>query len=121
MVGIATLSDMVPLAGENRILARFGLDVLKKSPRLGLLALFKNLNLKRDTLTEDDVAFMITPRINAASRMGVPLDAFKLLSTTDPLEAEKLALHLEKINQERKGVGASVVEAAEEHLRGRVK
>ena len=119
MVGIATLSDMVPLVGENRIFARFGLDVLRKSPRPGLAALFNKLNLDRKTLTEDDVTFMITPRINAASRMGVPYDAFKLLSTNDPEEAEKLVVHLEKINNERKGMVASMVKEAKNHLEKR--
>ncbi len=116
MVGIATLSDMVPLVGENRILARFGLEVLRKSPRPGLQALFDKLNLNRKTLNEDDVAFMITPRINAASRMGVPYDAFKLLSSTDPSEAKVLAAHLEKINNERKGIVASMTREAKKHL-----
>ena len=119
MVGIATLSDMVPLVDENRILARFGLEVLRKSPRPGLEALFRKLNLKREYLSEDDVAFMITPRINAASRMGVPEDAFKLLSTTDLAEAERLADHLEKINQERKGLVASMVKSAKHELEKR--
>ena len=116
MVAIATLSDMVPLVSENRILARFGLDVLRKSPRLGLASLFKKLNLDQRNLSEDDVTFMITPRINAASRMGVPLDAFNLLSTTDHSEAERLTLHLEKINNERKGIVASIVKDAKSHL-----
>lgn len=116
MVGIATLSDMVPLRDENRILARFGLEVLKKSPRPGFESLFKRVNLNRKFLTEDDITFMITPRINAASRMGVPQDAFNLLSTDDPEEAERLAEHLEKINNERKGVVASMVKAAKEEL-----
>lgn len=119
MVAVATLSDMVPLLGENRILAKFGLEVLKKSPRPGLQALFKKLNMDQRFLTEDDVAFMITPRINAASRMGKPEDAFKLLSTTDPEEAEELAAHLEKINNERKGVVASIVKDAKKHVEGR--
>ncbi len=116
MVGIATLSDMVPLVGENRILARFGLEVLRKSPRLGLSSLLRNLRIEQKYLTEDDVAFMITPRINAASRMGTPEDAFKLLSTESPLEAERLATHLEKINSERKGLVASMVKEAKSHL-----
>ncbi len=116
MVGIATLSDMVPLVDENRILARFGLEVLRKSPRPGLQTLFDNLNLDQKNLTEDDVTFMITPRINAASRMGQPEDAFKLLSTSDHVEAELLANHLEKINNERKGVVASIVKAAKHEL-----
>ncbi|MDZ4205804.1 MAG: single-stranded-DNA-specific exonuclease RecJ [Patescibacteria group bacterium] len=119
MVAIATLSDMVPLIGENRILARFGLDVLRKSPRPGLAALFRRFNLDQKNISEDDVVFMITPRINAASRMGVPEDAFKLLITTDSVEAEKLSLHLEKINNERKGVVASIVREAKLHLSGR--
>src|SRR5690606_35882124 len=87
MVAIATLSDMVPLLGENRILARFGLEVLRKSPRPGLAALFRNLRMNQKNLSEDDVAFMITPRINAASRMGKPEDAFRLLSSRDQAEA----------------------------------
>lgn len=119
MVGIATLSDMVPLVDENRVLARFGLEVLRKSPRPGLEKLFNKLNLDRKTLTEDDVAFMITPRINAASRMGKPEDAFKLLSTDDHAEAERLADHLETINNERKGVVASMVKAAKAELNKR--
>jgi len=119
MVAVATLSDMVPLLGENRILARFGLSVLRKSPRPGLSALFKKMNLDQSTVSEDDVTFMITPRINAASRMGVPEDAFKLLRTKDYNEAERLALHLEQINNERKGVVASVVKEAKSRLTGR--
>ncbi len=119
MVAIATLSDMVPLVGENRILSRFGLEVLKKSPRPGLHALLKRLNIYQGYITEDDIAFMITPRINAASRMGKPEDAFNLLSTTDPNEAEELAAHLEKINSERKGVVASIVKDVKKHLEAR--
>jgi single-stranded-DNA-specific exonuclease len=116
MVSIATLSDMVPLVGENRILSRFGMEVLKKSPRPGMAALTRRLNIDRRNISEDDITFMITPRINAASRMGVPEDAFNLLRTNDPEEAEKLALHLEKINNERKGVVASMVKEAKAHL-----
>lgn len=116
MVAIATLSDMVPLLGENRIFARFGLDVLRKSPRPGLAALLKKLNINQKNLTEDDIGFMITPRINAASRMGKPEDAFKLLSTREQTEAEELAAHLEKINNERKGVVAAMVKEAKSHV-----
>jgi single-stranded-DNA-specific exonuclease len=119
MVGLATLSDMVPLLGENRVLAHFGLQVLRKSPRPGLSALFRKLNIDRRNINEDDITFMITPRINAASRMGVPKDAFDLLRTDDQSEAEGLALHLEKINNERKGVVASMVKEAKAHLSAR--
>ena len=119
MVGIATLSDMVPLVGENRILAKFGLDVLRKSPRPGLQALFRKLRMDQHYITEDDVTFMITPRINVASRMGEPEDAFNLLSTTSEVEAERYAEHLEKINKERKGLVGSMVKSAKHELENR--
>ena len=109
MVGLATLSDMVPLLGENRVFAYYGMTVLRKSPRVGLQRLFSLLKIDQRYVTEDDIAFMITPRINAASRMGVPLDAFKLLSTTDEVEAGMLAEHLNNKNDERKGVVSSMV------------
>lgn len=109
MVGIATLSDMVPLVGENRVFASFGLAVLRKSPRKGLLHLFSKLNLSQRNLNEDDVAFMITPRINAASRMGAPMDAFLLLSAESEDDAREHLEKLENINNERKGVVASLV------------
>jgi single-stranded-DNA-specific exonuclease len=116
LVGLATLSDMVPLTGENRALARFGLTVLRMSRRPGLVYLLKTLNMSQRHLTEDDVAFMITPRINAASRMDHPDDAFELLYTNDEVRAGALAKHLHKINDERKGLVASIVK----DIRGRL-
>lgn len=109
MVGLATLSDMVPLRGENRVLASYGLYVMRKSPRPGLQKLCQMLKMNQAHLTEEDIGFMITPRINAASRMGVPRDAFVMLSETDPVQAGMMAEHLNEINDERKGVVASMV------------
>lgn len=116
MVGMATLSDMVPLVGENRALAHFGLKVLKMSPRKGLMRLLNHLKINQKYLTEDDIGFMITPRINAASRMGVPMDAFRLLATDDDSEAYKYVLHLDEINNERKGKVASIVKEVKKIL-----
>jgi single-stranded-DNA-specific exonuclease len=112
MVGIATLSDMVPLIDENRVLAHFGLKVLRRSPRLGLVQLLKKLRIDQGNLSEDDISFMITPRINAASRIGNPRDAFRLLATKDEGEAEEVSTHLNKINDERKGLVAGIVKEA---------
>lgn len=109
MVGIATLSDMVPLTGENRVFAYYGLKVLRKTRRPGLNALYKKLRIKASALVEDDIGFSITPRINAASRMGTPEHAFRLLSTDDESEAGLLADTLEHVNNERKGTVASLV------------
>ena len=109
LVGMATLSDMVPLIGENRVLAQYGLNVLRKSQRLGLVRLLAKLKIPQKYITEDDIGFMISPRINAASRMGVPMDAFKLLSAQTEEDAKFFADHLDEINNERKGMVAALV------------
>ena len=109
MAGLATLSDMVPLLGENRAIAYFGLKVLRKSPRPGLQKLLAKMNIDQKHLTEDDIGFMVTPRLNAASRMDDPMRAFELLSTENEKEADLLADHLSKINDERKLIVASIM------------
>jgi single-stranded-DNA-specific exonuclease len=119
LVGMATLSDMVSLTGENRILAYYGLSVLRKSPRKGLIKLFEKIGIKQKDIVEDDVGFSIAPRINAASRMGVPMDAFRLLVAEDEHEAEGLAEHLDHINNERKGVVASLVKEVKRKIKER--
>lgn len=120
MAGLATIADMVPLRNENRVLAYFGLTVLRKSRRVGLQALLLKIGTVQSDITEDDIGFMIGPRINAASRMGVPLDAFRLLATTDKREAEELADHLARLNETRKGLVASMVKEARRHLDARI-
>ncbi len=116
MVGIATLSDMVSLTGENRVFAHYGLKVLRKSRRPGLQELLRIIKTQQSTISEDDVGFMITPRINAASRMGVPMDAFSLLSARDAASAHDLAVHLNAINDERKGLVARISKEVQHHL-----
>ena len=85
------IADLVPLVGENRALVHYGLRVLRKSPRLGLRSLFARTRTRQSELAEDDVAFLLAPRINAASRMGEPELAFQLLVTQDARQAETLA------------------------------
>lgn len=109
MAGLATLSDMVPLTGENRAIASFGLQVFRKSPRPGITQLLRKLKIDQRTLVEDDVTFMVTPRLNAASRMDSPMRAFELLSERDEAKAGALAEHLTKINDERKTLVATIM------------
>jgi single-stranded-DNA-specific exonuclease len=118
LVGLATLSDMVPLRGENRMLAHYGLVVMRRARRPGLAALLNILRIKPGTLTEDDVGFMVAPRINAASRMDAPDAASKLLGCTSAEEARELARALNKINDERKGVVAATVKEVHKRLSG---
>ncbi|MFA6585897.1 MAG: single-stranded-DNA-specific exonuclease RecJ [Candidatus Paceibacterota bacterium] len=109
MAGLATLSDLVPLLGENRAIAYFGMKVLRKSPRPGLQKLLAKMNIDQKYLTEDDVGFMIAPRLNAASRMDDPRRAYELLSTSDEIEAGTIANHLSKINDDRKTMVTSIM------------
>ncbi|MCM2338869.1 MAG: single-stranded-DNA-specific exonuclease RecJ [Burkholderiales bacterium] len=119
MAGLATLSDLVPLLGENRAMAYFGMKVLQKSPRRGLQKLLSKLNIKQKYLNEDDIGFMITPRLNAASRMDDPFKAYELLATTDEVEAGILADHLTKINDDRKTMVISIMREVNKKLEKR--
>ncbi len=116
LVAIATVADMVPLTGENRVLAKYGLSVLRKSPRPGLQHLLRKAGGSQRYLNEDDIGFTIAPRINAASRMDDPEDAFHMLRTRDESEAGTHVAHLEKLNNERKGVVASMVKEAKKRM-----
>lgn len=120
LVGIATLSDMVSLTGENRVFASYGLTVLRKTRRPGLLKLFSRMRMYRNGISEDDITFMVTPRINAASRLGKAEDAFRLLATDDDAEAGMLAEKLDKINDERKGIVAALVKELKHVAKERV-
>lgn len=102
LVGISTISDMVPLVKENRALAYFGLKVLRQTKRPGLNLLFMEQGIAREHLTEDDIAFTIAPRINAASRMGDPIQAHNMLFERDVRTAEGYVKDLEALNTERK-------------------
>lgn len=108
MVGIATIADMVPLVGENRVLAHYGLQVLRKSRRPGIQQLLQKNRVNQRFITEDDIGFTIGPRINAASRMDTPEDAFNLLAASDVAVAGAHVEHLEKLNKERKTMVATM-------------
>ncbi|MFA7285585.1 MAG: single-stranded-DNA-specific exonuclease RecJ [Candidatus Paceibacterota bacterium] len=116
MAGLATLSDMVPLLGENRAIAYYGMKVLRKSPRPGLQKLLSLMKINQSYLATDDVTFMITPRINAASRMDSPMRAFELLATNDVTEGGVLAKHLSSINDERKSIVLHIMKEVKAHF-----
>lgn len=116
MAALSTIADMVPLTGENRVIVKYGLIVMRKSPRIGLQKLCSVARLNQRFITEDDVGFTIAPRVNAASRMGNPRDAFELFTTSDEARAETLAKELERINRSRRSQGAAITRAARERL-----
>lgn len=120
MAGLATIADMMPLTGENRVLVKYGLMVLRKSPRVGLQKLCKVMRVNQRFMMEDDVAFMLAPRVNAASRMGDPRDAFTLFTTDDEIEAEALAKKLEAANRGRRSAAAAITRGVHEKIAERL-
>jgi single-stranded-DNA-specific exonuclease len=111
LVAVGIIADVVPLGGANRELGRRGLSRLSTSPCPGLLALMTVAALSPG-LTEEDVAFQIVPRLNAAGRLADATLGVRLLLCEDAAEATDLAGQLDQLNLERKRLTASVVEAA---------
>lgn len=110
IVSIGTISDIVPLVGENRIISRYGLKMMEKTENIGLKALLKLVNYKEiDSMM---VSFGMAPRINACGRMGNASAAVKLLLEKDERTAERIALELDKLNQERKDVESVIFDEA---------
>lgn len=103
LVVMATAADMVPLTGDNHILARHGLEVLKFSKKPGVRALLDvcGISEKADHLSPSLLGFAIGPRINASGRLKSAALALNLLCTEDPVEATQLSLEVEKLNKER--------------------
>ncbi len=101
LVVIATAADMVPLIGDNRILVRYGLEVLKHSQKPGVKALMDAAGLGSKDLSPSHLGFVLGPRINASGRMQSASLALELLTTMDSLRAADLAFELERLNEER--------------------
>lgn len=112
LVAIATVADVVPLTGENRIIVKRGLAGLKVVRNPGLRALLDVAGLKEgENLSAGQVAFRIAPRINAAGRMATANDVIDLFTTEDPERAKTLAAELHKLNAERQDAEAAIVRA----------
>jgi len=118
VVCIATIADMMPLVDENRAIVFYGLQVLKKTKRLGLLALFKKLKITQKNVKEDDIAFFIAPRINTAGRMGRAGISFELLSTESEEEAEWATDRLDQKNDERKELVGNIISEVDKLIDG---
>ena len=117
-VAIGTVADMVPLTGENRVLVKYGIDVMKKMRRPGLRAMLRAKNILPENITAETIGFTIAPRINAASRMDHANIAFELLMTENQYEADWLSKRLEEKNAERKTLVEAIVGELERKLAG---
>jgi single-stranded-DNA-specific exonuclease len=112
IVAIATVADVVPLTGENRIIVKHGLAGLDKVRNPGLRALLEVAGLTAGAgVSAGQVAFRVAPRINAAGRMATAADVIDLFTTEDPERARVLAEQLHKLNQERQEAEAAIVAA----------
>jgi len=110
LVATAIGADIVPITGENRVLAYHGLQRINTSPRPGFRAL--KAQAGKEELSSSDVVFIIAPRINAAGRMKHGLHAVDLLTEHDPERASRLASEIEVFNTERKGLDQEITEEA---------
>jgi single-stranded-DNA-specific exonuclease len=108
---IGTVSDMAPVVGENRSIARLGLELLRGTPRAGLAALLARAGTS-GPIDLETVGFTLAPRLNAASRVGEALDAARLLLTDDPAEAAVLADTLDAANLTRRDLTRQAIAEA---------
>lgn len=106
LVATAIAADIVPITGENRVLAKFGLEVINKNPRPGIKALTQNL--KKQELCISDVVFVIAPRINAAGRIKHGKYAVELLTEFNLDQAEEFASQIEVLNADRKDLDKQI-------------
>src|SRR5438067_5071687 len=116
VAAIGTLADVVPLVGENRVIAKLGLDLLSRGPhKVGLRALLDVSGLSGKTIDSYHIGFMLAPRVNAAGRMSTPDIATRLLLAADETmgeEARQLALQLDVENVKRREEEAEILAAA---------
>ncbi|MFH1253376.1 MAG: single-stranded-DNA-specific exonuclease RecJ [Candidatus Uhrbacteria bacterium] len=116
LVAIATVTDVMPLLGENRVLENYGLLVLKKTRRLGLQKLLVTAGVSADKVDTWNIGFQIGPRLNAAGRMDHADPAFRLLISEDEQEAEILAGQLHTANTLRQKKSEEIFQAALEQI-----
>ncbi len=116
LVCLATVADIVPLLGENRLLVKAGLEALAATERPGLRALIKESGLNGRSIKAWHVGYVLAPRLNAAGRMGEARIAAELLLTRDPARGEELARFLCEQNRRRQEIEAQVLEQALEQV-----
>ncbi|MDZ4227673.1 MAG: single-stranded-DNA-specific exonuclease RecJ [Candidatus Levybacteria bacterium] len=104
LVALATVADLVPLKGANRTLLKFGLEALRKTRRPGLLELFKEARLAKESLGVYEIGHMIAPRLNAMGRLEYAMDSLRLICTNNQNRAADLAQLLGSTNKERQDI-----------------
>jgi len=114
LVALATIADVAPLRGENRVRARAGLKVMKDSPNQGIRALIRSSGLEGKSLNAGRIGFILAPRLNAVGRLGHALRGVELLMSQSEHEANAIARELEELNRHRQEVDRKTLARARE-------
>ena len=116
LVALGTVSDIVPLVGENRALVKAGIKKLREGKNRGLFALAGAAKINIHQVTSQEIGFMLGPRLNAAGRITSARAAYDLLITSDPNQASLLAQKLDDLNRKRQSMVVQMVETAHEDI-----
>ncbi len=117
LVALGTIGDISPLIDENRIFTKIGLELLTENRRAGLVALKEICGIENQVIDSGKASFCLIPRINAAGRVGSPLDAVRLLLTENLEEARELARRLENCNRKRQSMEKAIIAEILENIR----
>jgi single-stranded-DNA-specific exonuclease len=116
LVALATIADIAPLVGENRVFVRYGLRLLNEAERPGIRAMIRAAGLDRKNLTSGRVGFVLAPRLNAAGRLGSALRGVELLMAPNEQVANPIARELEELNARRQEIDRATLEQAREKV-----
>jgi single-stranded-DNA-specific exonuclease len=116
LVALATIADVAPLRGENRVFVRYGLKMLADTRNIGMRALLRASGLDGKQLTAGRIGFILAPRLNAAGRLGHAIRGVELLLTENEHEANTIARELEELNQRRQDIDRVTLEQAREKV-----
>src|SRR3989344_5319574 len=119
LVALATVADLVPLKGANRTLLKFGLEVLRKTKRIGLLELFKEAEIDQSEIGVYEIGHIIVPRLNATGRLDYAMDSLRLLCTKNKKRAEILAKEIGATNKERQLLTINTAQHAIESVKSK--
>ncbi|MEG0253461.1 MAG: DHHA1 domain-containing protein, partial [Muribaculaceae bacterium] len=119
LVAVSIAADIVPIIGENRIMAYYGLKRINSNPNMGLRSIIKICNLSNREITISDVIFKIGPRINASGRMQSGMEAVELLVTKDVADAYAKGMNIDQYNQDRKELDKRITDEANTILEDR--
>ena len=120
LLAVSIVADIVPLVGENRVMAYYGLKRLNSNPNVGLRSIIKLCNLNNKELTISDIIFKIGPLINASGRMQSGQETVELLVTKDSHKAYEISKNIDRYNKDRKELDRQITDEANEIIENHV-